>query len=256
MSVFVLSLKPLKFYLQHLLFILKMKSALLTIIVLSVTILTCHAADETHKNNIPTGVYTYQEKVGEKAIPFSWQAEQDGQSVAISVVEENKVFVNHCSTDGSTFKWVFKVDGKHDLIAERHENTLTIEGLLNGEKHQETYKIDERPWYQPLSFSLQDFLNSEETERSFWVIRVDTVEVLALNAKKMGEEDITVGNSTVPTQVVEVRAEGFYSSFWHGTYWFRKSDNLFVEYKSVHGLPGTDETVITLVKDPDANNNS
>jgi hypothetical protein len=85
---------------------------------------------------------------------------------------------------------------------------------------------------------------------SFWTIRTDTVEATTLQVKKAGEEEIPVNGKKIMAQRVELRAEGFFSHFWHGTYWFRKSDKLFLMYRSVHGSPGTPETVIELMGEP------
>lgn len=68
---------------------------------------------------------------------------------------------------------------------------------------------------------------------------------------KKGEEEILINGKKTTTQKIEVHAKGFYSHFWHGTYWYRKSEKLFLMYRSVHGLPGTAETVVELTAEPD-----
>ena len=40
--------------------------------------------------------------------------------------------------------------------------------------------IDSRPWCQPLSFSLQRMVARDQQVASFWTIRPDTLEVLAM----------------------------------------------------------------------------
>ncbi len=52
-------------------------------------------------------------------------------------------------------------------------------------------------------------------------------------------------------QRVRLCAEGFRSLLWHGTYWYRKSDKLFLMYRSVQGSPGTPETVVELIAEPE-----
>ncbi len=199
---------------------------------------------------IPLGKYTYQERVGEKIIPFYWEVEKNSAFNIVSVYEEHKSFYNKCAIDGATLQWKMKVDDKHDIMAERKGNTLTISGTRFGQSYNKVVKIDERPWYQSLSFSLQSFLASEQDGISFWVIRVDKIEPIVLKVEKMGEDVILFNNTPVPTQKLEVRAKGIYSPFWHGTYWYRKSDRLFMRYQSVHGPPGTEETVVELAKEP------
>ena len=199
---------------------------------------------------IPEGIFDYQERVGNTIIPFNWQAEENEDGVSITVFEDKKAFYNLCTPDGNTLKWKIVEEGKHDITAIRRGDQLHISGIRNGKEYNDVIKIDERPWYQPLSFSLGKFLNSTEEETTFWVIRADTIEVIALTARKVGDEILHIENKDVVSQKVEVRAEGFFSSFWSANYWYRKGDNLFLRYQSVHGLPGTDATIVELVRSP------
>ncbi|HSO09404.1 MAG TPA: hypothetical protein VLR45_05405 [Desulfoprunum sp.] len=59
--------------------------------------------------------------------------------------------------------------------------------------------VDDRPWFQPLSFSLGAFLATPQSEVSFWMIRSDNLEVVAMQAAKGEVEEITVaGRKPVP----------------------------------------------------------
>ena len=228
----------------------KLIYSIIALIILCVNVATNAIADESYLT-VPAGIFGYQEKVGDKVIPFNWQAKQSDDGVTITVFEDKKAFYNLCTPDGETLKWRITEKGKHDIHAVRQGNTLLISGIRNSKEFSEEISIDERPWYQPLSFSLGKFLNSTAQETSFWVIRADNIEVIALTAKKIGEEVLRIKGEDIPTQKVEIRAEGFFSKFWSARYWYRKNDNLFMRYQSVHGLPGTDETIVELVKSPE-----
>lgn len=209
-----------------------------------------HIFAETTLPNIPQGVYNYLERDGQKIIPFNWKAEVASNGIVITVNEHGKTFYNLCAADGETLMWHMQIEGKHDISAVRKGENLHIEGIRFGEEYSKTVTIDERPWYQPLSFSLGSFLNSNATETSFWIIRADKIEVIALTAEKIGAEDVVFDGLAVPAQKIEVRADGMYSTFWHATYWYRKSDNLFLRYQSIHGLPGSEETIVELIETP------
>ena len=200
---------------------------------------------------IPPGSYSYRETIGEVTTYFYWKLEEQEQQRIVTVHEKKKSFVNLCSVDGTTWRWQLKdTDNNHDIIAERQGDQLKISGVRYGEVYEETVELDERPWFQPLSYSLRNFLGSKEESMSFWTIRTDTVEATTLQVKKAGEEELSVNGKKIVAQRVELRAEGFFSHFWHGTYWFRKSDKLFLMYRSVHGSPGTLETVVELTGEP------
>ncbi|MEE4242353.1 MAG: hypothetical protein V2I36_12870 [Desulfopila sp.] len=207
-------------------------------------------------STLPAGIFSYLEKVGDTVVPFAWQAEKTTEGIVIKVEEEGKTFFNLCRPDGSTLKWQFRAEGKHDIIAERIDNTIAIQGTRFGEPIADTVQIDDRPWYQPLSFSLGNFLTSTEEKTSFWVIRADKIDVVALTAEKVGEETLLVGEKEFLTHKIEVRAEGFYAKLWHATYWYRKSDNLFIRYQSVHGLPGTDATIVEILPASSSSNDT
>ncbi len=197
------------------------------------------------------GLYTYIERTGKKEIEFYWKAVVKNDQVLVHVFEDGKSFFNICKGDGATLKWKIKNRNKHDISAERKGDSLYISGIRNGKPYEKTVTIDSRPWYQPLSFSLGSFLDSGRSKTTFWTIRADTIEAIALQVVKMGEETITVCNRSMTAWKIEVRPDGILSPFWHGSYWFRKEDNLFLRYRSVHGLPGTEETVVELIREPD-----
>ena len=225
----------------------------LTLLVCSTLVTAQRTVAEILPQDIPQGIFNYLEKDGKQSIPFNWQAEQGDNGITITVHELNKSFYNLCTVEGDTLIWRIQVEGKHDLSAVRKDDYLHITGTRFGKEYNKTIAIDERPWYQPLSFSLGHFLNSNAEKTSFWVIRADKIEVIALTAEKIGIEDVMFNGTSIPAQKIEIRAAGFYSKFWHATYWYRESDNLFLRYQSVHGLPGSEETIVELVETPALN---
>lgn len=190
--------------------------------------------------------WLYRESTGGEAKEFEWRHSSLAGQEVITVHEEDATFVNRCDPSGRTLSWQFKGKEATDVTAVRHGNTLQIGGTLEGERVDATRAIDDRPWYQPLSFSLRFFLQSGLAEASFWTIRSDTLEVVTMRAKRQGTEEVEVAGRRTPAFKVEVRRDGLLSSFWHGTFWFRKDDLQYVRYAAVHGPPGTGETVVQL----------
>jgi hypothetical protein len=209
--------------------------------------LPMHTSLAFSAGDVPSGILTYQERQGDHRLAFHWQAEDMGRYVLVSVSEQHKGFENFCDTKGWTVRWKMFDDGENSRIEVKREgNELIIDGIRKAKFYHETVNIDDRPWFQPLSFSLRTFLDSPEQAITFWTVRADTIEPVPLEAKKLGSDEIIIEGKNVSADKIEVRAEGFYSSFWHGTYWYRRGDHLFMMYRSVQGLPGTAETVVTL----------
>ena len=190
--------------------------------------------------------YLYQERNGVKVKEFLWNRSSSTQEELVTVNEEGATLVNHCDLSGQTLAWHFKQGTLIDIHARREGNLLKLTGILRGERVERTEPLDDRPWYQTLSFSLRGFLSSGEGRRSFWMIRSDNLELVSIQAEKMGIEEVLVLGWKVQAQKVEIRKEGIFASLWHGDYWFRVGDNLFVRYQGVHGPPGTPETLVQL----------
>lgn len=190
----------------------------------------------------------YLESTGMKEKTFQWRHPTVQEEVII-VNEEDAAFVNHCDRAGSTYAWDFQQGRQTVIHAVREGNVLRISGTLRGKPIDTAQTIDERPWFQPLSFSLRSFLDSPETKTSFWTIRSDNLEVVTMQAKKGDTEEITVVGRRIQARKVEIRREGFLAAFWQATFWFRKGDRVFVRYQGIHGPPGTRETVVQLSKE-------
>ena len=192
-------------------------------------------------------VYHYQENTGKSVKTFKWHQLSSVKEEIITLTEEDAVFANHCDRAGRMHVWDFRQGQQTAIQVVRDGNLLKISGLLRGDAIQKEEKIDDRPWYQPLSFSLRSFLDSPETRISFWMIRSDNLQVMAMQAKKEGIEEIMVAGKTVRAQKVILSREGLFAAFWQSVFWFREDDRFFVRYQGVHGPPGTSETIVQLL---------
>ena len=197
---------------------------------------------------LEAGLYRYNSVTGDDRSFFIWEKEDVGGQVKITVHdhENSRVMQNICMQNGETVSWLVK-ETEREVRAERDTNVLHIHGEDRGQVIDVIYTIDGRNWFQPMSFSLVGFLFSDQKRVSFWTIRQDTLEVLTIVAVKEGRDEVEINGKSIPAFKVEVRLEGFLSPFWHGTYWYRLENGQFLKYRAVNGVPGTPETVITLV---------
>lgn len=194
-------------------------------------------------------VFRYIEQTGDASLTFFWQAESERESTLITQRQGDETYASRCSPDGATLHWHFLRPPDTDIRVERRGNQLHFSGKLAGRTVTRIQDIDSRPWYQPLSYSLQRMVASERPREIFWTIRPDTLDVLAMQAEVTGSEAIASMDETV-TQLahkVVIRPEGILAPLWRAEYWFRQSDHLFVQYRGTHGPPGTAETVISLI---------
>jgi hypothetical protein len=216
-------------------------------IIFAVSVALPFPATGLEPDSLDEGLYRYNTVTGDERTFFIWEKKQLGGLVKITVHDHtnSRVMENTCQENGETVSWLVK-DPEREIRAERDTNALRVYGNDRGKVIDVSYAIDERNWFQPMSFSLTGFLFSDEKRVSFWTIRQDTLELLTIVAVKEGMETLEINGANIPAFKVEVRLEGFLSAFWHGSYWYRLENGQFLKYRAVNGPPGTPETVITL----------
>ena len=195
-------------------------------------------------------VFVYRERTGDQQqIEYRWSLEQRNELFIISSIQPEKQFQTVCTADGATLSWSLQKSNGESMTAHREGNTMHLFGKMDGKTTDKDITIDDRPWFQPLSFSLRSMVTGTKTEQDFWIVRPDNFSLVVLKAEKNECRTAEINNKEEDICEVEIKKKGWLASFWHASYWFRKSDGLFVEYRSVHGLPGTSETVIQLIQD-------
>ncbi len=193
--------------------------------------------------------FQYRERTGAESLTFLWRTEQghDGITVTVTQDQKNEFYSSVCAQDGSTLSWHHIRRPDTDVRAERIGNRIQFSGRFGGKEIKRSETIDQRPWYQPLSYSLQRLVARGQQAATFWTIRPDTLDILAMQAKQSECETLGTGKQAFTARKVVIRLDGLLSGIWHAEYWFRLSDTLFVQYRGTHGPPGTAETAIHLI---------
>ncbi len=193
-------------------------------------------------------VFRYREQTGADSFTFLWRAEQGSREVTVTQDQGDEIYSSVCTLDGATLSWQYTRLPDTDVRAERIGDRIRLSGTLAGKAIDQSRAIDGRPWFQPLSYSLQRMVALDQQTVSFWTIRPDTLEIVAMKAEKSGVEQIAAGAAmTEDADKVVIRLDGLLSALWQAAYWFRQSDHLFVQYQGTHGPPGTAATRISLV---------
>ena len=194
-------------------------------------------------------VLRYLEQTGEESFTFFWRAEPEKEGMTISQRQGEETFTSLCAADGSTLSWRYTRTPDTDIRAKRIGDRLHFNGTFAGKAVETSQQIDTRPWFQPLSYSLQRVLIRQEHTVSFWTVRPDTLEAVAMEAEASGSEQIQEGTKhPLWADKVIIRPAGILSALWSAAYWFRQGDHLFVQYRGTHGPPGTAETVVNLLR--------
>ena len=156
-------------------------------------------------------------------------------------------FLNVCDRSGATHTWEMHSPDT-DLCGRRTGNAIRLEGVVAGKHVKKQFSVDGLPWYQPLTYCLRALVTSGRRETAFWMIRLDTFRPVKLKAVKKDVQQLIIDGTHVEAQRVRVCPVGILSPFWHGDYWYRLSDGLFLKYHGRNGPPGSDTTTIRMNK--------
>lgn len=193
-------------------------------------------------------VLQYREQTGDDQFTFTWQTNRESGGITVIQHQGDEFFSSLNTADGETQRWHYVKRPDTDVRAERDGDRLVFTGHLAGKAIDRIQPIDGRPWLQPLSFSLRQLAASDQQIATFWTVRPDTLDVLAMQAEKAGSEQIVADNGVAHlANKVILRPDGLLAPLWQAEYWFRQGDNTFLQYRGTHGPPGTAETRICLI---------
>lgn len=129
------------------------------------------------------------------------------------------------------------------------EAAVSIRGVVAGEPVERQVALPQAVWIQSIERSLRTFVvgGAAGDRLRFAVVQPDTLSARTLEARIMGDEQITVEGRQMSARRVRISLPGIGAIIWRSTYWFRLPDGLFVQSRVTRGPPGTPETVVSLV---------
>ncbi len=184
---------------------------------------------------------TYEEKTGKIINTFYitigdlkenkrkvyWK-KKEGKYITI----EEYVLDNHYAT----LSWKVKRPSDRTFyVGERKGNILFLKGKLKGKAFTKKIKIDDKPFYYNPKLGLRQFVKSHKKSLKFWALRNDDVTEYLMVAYNKGLEMVNVNGYRVEAVKVYWTLPDFRSAFFKRTYWFRKSDNLYIRQKASKG---------------------
>ncbi|MFT5388171.1 MAG: hypothetical protein ACI9F2_000222 [Lysobacterales bacterium] len=118
---------------------------------------------------------------------------------------------------------------KTNLNIQREGNRLFLKGTLNGKALNREIKLDSKPFYFSPKFNLTKFVNTGIKEIRFWTLRKDEFTKYLMVAKNRGVEKIVIEGKEIEVIKVKYSATGPGARFYKRTYYYRKSDGMFVK---------------------------
>ena len=133
---------------------------------------------------------------------------------------------------GDTLSWEV-VDEREDIHyqGKRNGGRLVLAGRRKGKPFNKKLVIDHNPFYVNPKWSLAQFVLSEDKSIVFWGLRSDILETCLMRAVKKGEEEVNIMGNDVAVIRVDWTTKGIGRLFFNRTYWFRKSDGLYIKQR-------------------------
>ena len=182
--------------------------------------------------------YEYLETVGDTQLAVQWCAEKSKNT---RLLWQTRDEVSLIETRGpfDTARWHGRNTAENtDISAFRQGDAILVKGKLKGKAIDKTIAIDAAPWFQSMSWSLRSLVLSKDEQLELWTLRPDTLKAHKLVARKIGTEELQIGEKTVAGIKIELRVKGLLGPFWSSYYWFRETDGVWLRYKGVSGAAG------------------
>lgn len=186
-----------------------------------------------------TETLNYSVKNGEKEVRSRWFIKK-GMAELFRETEKQTYKFN---LKDETTSFALKDSATNtDYSVIREGDSLIMRGIIDGEVVDQIVEIDDSPWQQSVhDLSTYALNHSDSKSHSFWLVRPVDLKVVKMKATYSRRK------STPEVITLRVAPVGVLSILWKAYYSYRISDGIFVEYRSIHGPPGTPETVVSLL---------
>jgi hypothetical protein len=159
---------------------------------------------------------------------------------------------NELMADTSGVEQVWKSGNVHEstqVTAVRAGDSLLLTGTYRKKPVAKSYALKGVAWKQMIPFDLADFAFSNSASLRFLCIALMgpyALKTAQMQVKRIGEEMVLYKGEKIPVIHVRVSPSGIFAALWHGDYWFRKSDRVFIRSEST-GMPGRPGAIMELV---------
>ncbi len=186
----------------------------------------------------PAETRIYRERTGQKTVVLNVvkEAVASGWVITATAGEgapaESQVYTLDKSE--ATIAWSFIRPGeKTDIRAIREGEKILLTGLHEGEAIRKEFDAGSLPWNQAFQFGLESFAAAGGTPVKFWAIGTSgpvAMSITKITAEIKATETIRIQGKAETARHVRLSPSGLKSLLWHGDYWYRESDGVFLRY--------------------------
>lgn len=190
-------------------------------------------------NTLPVGTLTYRETEGDDVTTHVIRVQPEGEVFRVELSSERAGATVRQSflvaADLGTRAWSFSDPGREmDLVASVQGERIVLSGSFRGKKVDKRFAAAGAPWNQLFQVGLSPFVLAAGRETAFRSIGTQgpgELKIGRMSVTRKGEEVIEVNGRKVEAVHVRISLSGLLAMFWHGDYWYRRSDGLFLRYR-------------------------
>ncbi|MBN2400108.1 MAG: hypothetical protein JXI33_07185 [Candidatus Aminicenantes bacterium] len=156
--------------------------------------------------------------------------------------------------DLSTLVWTFSdPERQMELNARLQGADIVLSGSWRGNRVVKKFTAAGAPWNQLFQMGLRPFVLAGRKNYQFRSIGTQgpgEMKMGKFTVTRSGEEKIWLAGKEITSVHLRISLSGLLSVFWHGDYWYRKSDGRFLRYRGKNRSGGP-IAVSELVRDSD-----
>jgi hypothetical protein len=156
-----------------------------------------------------------------------------------------------CAADLSTLDWAFIDPGRQmELYARLQGEAIVLSGTLRGKKVEKKFTASGAPWNQLFQMGLEPFVFSKENNFQFRSIGTQgpgEMKIGKFTVARKDDEMINLGGTDITAVHLRIALSGLLSIFWHGDYWYQKTDGRFLRYRGKN-RPGGPVAISELIE--------
>ena len=192
----------------------------------------------------------YSETIASRCREIFWDLKTEKHWVTLDYKREEENYTTTNDLNLNALQWQYNNTAENtSILAKRNKDSIQITGTFKGKPINTEIRIDDDPWYQPMSLSLSKFTKSPKKVVIFWTLNPLNLSPYKIKALNYGIETIKINGKEIQAYKIKVVLSGFRSMFWHAFYWFRETDGTLVLYNGVDGPPNTPMTTINLIEE-------
>ena len=142
-----------------------------------------------------------------------------------------------CDSNFATLTWEYDNPAEAtQLSVQRVEKTLHFSSTSGKESKLWSENVGKKPWFQFPGLALTNFVQQDQEEMSFLVVKVENGKVYTMKAKSQLQEFIHYQDKPINAQKVTVSLKGFLSAFGKVHFWICGETTRFVRFEGFSGV--------------------